>query len=106
MFGGTTTTLKMVPLMMHETLTTRSPSSTLHAIRNALCVAALGVVVLVASQDGARAQVVAVVNGEPITQLDIQHRTRLQQMSGQKVPSQKEVLDELIDDKLKVHLAK
>jgi peptidyl-prolyl cis-trans isomerase SurA len=112
MFGGTTTTLKMVPRMTQETLVNRTlaipgPSpATARMIRNALCVAALGAMALTLSHDVARAQVAAVVNGEPITQLDIQHRTRLMQISGQKAISQKEVLDELIDDKLKVHLAR
>jgi peptidyl-prolyl cis-trans isomerase SurA len=54
----------------------------------------------------AQAQVVAVVNGEPITALDISQRTRLIQLSTQKSPGRQEVLDELIDDKLKVHLAR
>jgi len=54
----------------------------------------------------AHAQVVAVVNGEPITAVDIAQRTRLIQMSTQKAPSRQEVLDELIDDKLKVQLSK
>jgi peptidyl-prolyl cis-trans isomerase SurA len=54
----------------------------------------------------AHAQVAAVVNGEPITALDIAQRTRLIQLSTQKTPPRQEVLDELIDDKLKVHLAR
>ena len=51
------------------------------------------------------AQIVALVNGEPITALDIAQRTKLIQLSTQKTPSRQEVLDELIDDKLKVQLA-
>lgn len=54
----------------------------------------------------ARAQVVAVVGGEPITEVDIAQRTRLIHLSTQKVPPRQEVLDELIDDKLKVQLSK
>jgi len=54
----------------------------------------------------AQAQVVAVVGGEPITAVDIAQRTRLIQLSTQKTPSRQEVLDELIDDKLKVQLSK
>jgi peptidyl-prolyl cis-trans isomerase SurA len=68
--------------------------------------AALGAAVLLAAQNGAQAQVAALVNGEPITQLDIAQRSRLIQLSTHKVPGRQEVLDELIDDKLKVHLAK
>lgn len=59
-----------------------------------------------ANQSCARAQVVAVVNGEPITAVDIAQRTRLIQLSTQKSPPRQEVLDELIDDKLKVQLSK
>jgi peptidyl-prolyl cis-trans isomerase SurA len=68
--------------------------------------AALAVLLLLAYQGPARAQIVALVNGEPITTLDIAQRTRLIQLSTQKSPGRQEVLDELIDDKLKVHLAK
>jgi peptidyl-prolyl cis-trans isomerase SurA len=68
--------------------------------------AALAALLLLAYQAPARAQIVALVNGEPITALDIAQRTRLIQLSTQKAPGRQEVLDELIDDKLKVHLAK
>jgi peptidyl-prolyl cis-trans isomerase SurA len=51
-------------------------------------------------------QVVVLVNGEPITALDIEHRSRLIQMAGRKAPTRKEVIDELIDEKLKVREAK
>ncbi len=61
---------------------------------------------LLANQPAARAQVVAVVGGEPITAVDIAQRTKLIQLSTQKTPSRQEVLDELIDDKLKVQLSK
>jgi peptidyl-prolyl cis-trans isomerase SurA len=54
----------------------------------------------------ATAQIAALVNGEPITVVDIAQRTRLIQLSTQKTPSRQEVLDELIDDKLKVNLSK
>jgi peptidyl-prolyl cis-trans isomerase SurA len=54
----------------------------------------------------ARAQVVAVVGGEPITEVDIAQRARLIELSNQKKPTRQEVLDELIDDKLKVQLSK
>jgi peptidyl-prolyl cis-trans isomerase SurA len=61
---------------------------------------------LFAHQPRAQAQVVAVVNGEPITAVDIAQRTRLIQLSTQKSPPRQEVLDELIDDKLKIQLSK
>jgi peptidyl-prolyl cis-trans isomerase SurA len=51
-------------------------------------------------------QVVVIVNGEPITALDIEQRMKLSQLSTQKLPPRQEVLDELIDEKLKVREAK
>lgn len=54
----------------------------------------------------ARAQVVVVANGSPITELDIQQRTKLIASSTHKKVSRKEVIDELIDDRLKIAKAK
>jgi peptidyl-prolyl cis-trans isomerase SurA len=71
-----------------------------------LAAAAVAAVTLLCGAGPARAQVAALVNGEPITALDIAQRTRLIQLSTQKTPPRQEVLDELIDDKLKVHLAR
>ena len=51
-------------------------------------------------------QVVVIVNGEPITALDIEQRAKLDQLSTHKVPTRQEVLDELINEKLKVREAK
>ncbi len=51
-------------------------------------------------------QVVAFVNGQPITTLDIEHRAKFIQMSSKKVPSRREVLDSLIDEILEVTEAK
>jgi peptidyl-prolyl cis-trans isomerase SurA len=67
---------------------------------------ALAAFVCIALQCQAHAQIVALVNGDPITALDVAKRTKLIQISTQKTPSRQEVLDELIDDKLKVHLGK
>jgi peptidyl-prolyl cis-trans isomerase SurA len=51
-------------------------------------------------------QVVVIVNGEPITALDIEQRSKLTQLSTHKVPSRQEVIDELIIEKLKVREAR
>ena len=52
-------------------------------------------------------QVVARVNGDPITAVDVAQRTRLIQISGgNKTPSRKEVLDELIEQQLKLQAAR
>lgn len=55
----------------------------------------------------ARAQTVAVmVNGEPITNMDIEQRSKLIQMTTHKVPNRQDVINELIDEKVKVREAK
>lgn len=72
----------------------------------AVSLAALAIAAMLATALPARAQVVAIVNGEPITEVDIQQRTRLSELSTQKKPPRQEVLDDLIDDKLKVQLSK
>jgi peptidyl-prolyl cis-trans isomerase SurA len=51
-------------------------------------------------------QVVVVVNGEPITALDIEQRSKLNQLSTHKVPVRKEVIEELITEKLKIREGK
>ena len=54
----------------------------------------------------AQAQVVVVANGSPITELDIQQRTKIIASSTGKTPGRKEVIQELIDDRLKIAKAK
>src|SRR5437763_4786150 len=81
----------------------RSAVGFVRAVAGALLLA--GPMLLAAPRQAA-AQIAALVNGEPITVVDIAQRTRLIQLSTQKAPSRQEVLDELIDDKLKVNLSK
>jgi peptidyl-prolyl cis-trans isomerase SurA len=55
----------------------------------------------------AHAQTVAVmVNGDPITDFDIDQRSKLDFLSTHKQPSRQEVLSELIDEKVKIKEAK
>jgi len=54
----------------------------------------------------AQAQVVVVANGSPITELDITQRTKLVASSTRKTPSRQEVIQELIDDRIKIAKAK
>jgi peptidyl-prolyl cis-trans isomerase SurA len=54
----------------------------------------------------ANAQVVVVANGSPITELDIQQRTKLLASSTHKNPTRQEVINELIDDRIKIARAK
>ena len=68
----------------------------------AAAVAALCIVLPAA----ARAQVVVVANGSPITEFDIQQRSKLMTLSAHKTPSRQQVINELIDDRLKIARAK
>jgi peptidyl-prolyl cis-trans isomerase SurA len=70
---------------------------------------AAALIVTTAAISGAQAQnVAAFVNGEPITALDIDQRSRLLEVSSptHKAPPRSEVLDELINEKLKIREGK
>lgn len=55
----------------------------------------------------ARAQtVVVMVNGEPITSMDIEQRSKLNLMTTNKQPNRQDVINELIDEKVKIKEAK
>ena len=54
----------------------------------------------------AQAQVVVVANGSPITAYDIEQRTKLVEQSTHKKPARQEVIQELIDDRIKIDKAK
>jgi peptidyl-prolyl cis-trans isomerase SurA len=51
-------------------------------------------------------QVVVIVGGDPITALDIEQRIKLTQISTQKAPPRQEVLEELINERLKIREGK
>ena len=73
----------------------------------ALAAAAIAAAMMLATSQVAGAQqVVAFVNGQPITALDIEHRAKFLQMSGKKSPTRKEVMDSLIDEILEIAEAK
>jgi peptidyl-prolyl cis-trans isomerase SurA len=64
------------------------------------CAAALA---MVGRASPSHAQTVAVmVNGEPITNYDIEQRGKLTALTTHKPPSRQEVIDELIDEKVKI----
>src|SRR5262249_32723216 len=68
--------------------------------------AALVVVLTLVVPGVAFAQVVVIANGLPITEYDIQQRTKLVFSSTHKQPTRQEVINELIDDRLKISRAK
>jgi peptidyl-prolyl cis-trans isomerase SurA len=50
----------------------------------------------------AHAQVACMINGEPITNYDIEQRSKLIFLSAKKAPDRQQVIDELIDEKVKI----
>src|SRR5271155_2323786 len=63
--------------------------------------------ILIGSGSPLRAQSVAVmVNGEPITNYDIEQRGKLIALSTHKTPERQQVINELIDEKLKIREGK
>jgi peptidyl-prolyl cis-trans isomerase SurA len=54
----------------------------------------------------ATAQVVVIANGSPITEYDIQQRTKLEANATHKNPSREQIITDLIDDRLKISKAK
>jgi peptidyl-prolyl cis-trans isomerase SurA len=67
----------------------------------------MAAVLMVVSLSPACAQQVAVmVNGEPITNYDIEQRSKLITLSAHKTPERQQVINELIDEKLKIREGK
>ena len=62
----------------------------------------LALALILGSSSAARAQVVVMVNGEPITNYDIEQRSKLLLLSTHKTPERKDVINELIDEKVKL----
>jgi len=76
------------------------------AFRRLMIGAALAIAVLTVMTPSAGAQTVVVVNGDPVTQFDVDQRAKLIQISTQKTPTRNEVIEELINEKLKIQLLK
>jgi peptidyl-prolyl cis-trans isomerase SurA len=75
--------------------------------RRSIAAAIVASIALVIASASTHAQVVIMlVNGDPITAFDIEQRTRFLQLASQKTPPRQEVLDELIDEKLKLQLTR
>lgn len=78
---------------------------TLFPIARFACFAAA--LLLATAPHSAYAQSVAVmVNGEPITNFDIEQRAKLSGISSPKPPSRQDVIDELINEKIKIREGK
>jgi peptidyl-prolyl cis-trans isomerase SurA len=62
--------------------------------------------VLMGWESSAQAQVACMINGEPITNYDIEQRSKLIFLSAKKMPDRQQVIDELIDEKVKIREGK
>ena len=82
------------------------PGSRLNIRTLRLWLAAAFVAAAVVAPGAARAQVVVIANGSPITELDIQQRIKLMASSGAKAPARQDVINDLIDDRIKIAKAK
>jgi peptidyl-prolyl cis-trans isomerase SurA len=61
---------------------------------------------LLATPSPANAQVVALVNGAPITELDVTQRMKINQVTTGKPSSRQQALKDLVDDQLKIFVTK
>jgi peptidyl-prolyl cis-trans isomerase SurA len=57
-------------------------------------------------ESSAHAQIAVMVNGEPITIYDIEQRSKLIFLTSKKMPDRQQVVDELIDEKVKIREGK
>ena len=62
----------------------------------------LGIVLVLVGSPARSQNIVVMVNGDPITDYDIEQRSKLDQLTTQKTPSRQDVINELIDDKIKM----
>jgi peptidyl-prolyl cis-trans isomerase SurA len=68
--------------------------------------AVLAAIVLALPSPARAQQAAAIVNGDLITTLDVNQRIKLTELATHKVQTRQEALDELIDEKLKLQVAK
>jgi peptidyl-prolyl cis-trans isomerase SurA len=84
-------------------MTVMHVKQSINGFRKLICAA---MIVAAATASAAAQNVAVLVNGEPITALDIEQRQKFIQISNQKSPPRESVINELIDEKLKVREGK
>src|SRR5579863_10682256 len=77
-------------------------TTTLFSRLSALILGCGAALIATATWSPADAEVACMVNGEPITNFDIEQRSKLLLLSLKKMPERQTVLDELIDEKVKI----
>ncbi|MDQ0510160.1 SurA N-terminal domain-containing protein [Ancylobacter amanitiformis] len=70
-----------------------------------LLAGALALPVALSPSPAAAQQILVMVQGQPITNFDVSQRIKLDQLTERRSPSQKQALDELIDERLKIFTA-
>jgi peptidyl-prolyl cis-trans isomerase SurA len=78
----------------------------LSGMRRPLLAAVIALLAALSFGGRAHAQTVVLVNGDPVTQFDVEQRAKFIEVSTHKAPSRNEVIEELITDKLKIGLLK
>jgi peptidyl-prolyl cis-trans isomerase SurA len=73
-------------------------------LRRLMFGAGIAIVIAIAMPDRADAQAVAIVNGDPITAFDVEQRAKLIQLSSHQTKPRNEVVEELINEKIKTQL--
>jgi peptidyl-prolyl cis-trans isomerase SurA len=90
-----------------ETLDIAMPGYSLKFFSRRRWLAAALLAAALAAPSAVCAQVVVIANGSPITELDIQQRTKLIASAGdRKQPARQDVINELIDDRIKIAKAR
>jgi peptidyl-prolyl cis-trans isomerase SurA len=74
--------------------------------RSSLRYIAAAVLIVAAGGVGLAQNVVVFVNGSPVTAIDVEQRSKLLQVTGQKGVSREDVIQQLVDEKLKIGEAK
>ncbi|MGE0061345.1 MAG: SurA N-terminal domain-containing protein [Xanthobacteraceae bacterium] len=83
-----------------------SKSSAMSIKIRLLAFAAFFAAAILAAPGVSHAQIVVMVNGSPITALDIEQRMKFERLTTRKNPSRDDVIKLLIDDRLKVFIGK
>ena len=79
---------------------------TKRSVVNFICGGSFAALMALGAPPPAIAQVVVMVNGAPITALDIDQRSRLTQITTNTAPTRQQTIEDLINDQLKLSIAK
>ena len=82
----------------------KMPPVPLLALRRLLFTAGIAMATAMTMAGRADAQAVAIVNGDPITAFDVEQRAKLIQLSSHQTKPRNEVVEELINEKIKTQL--